>query len=609
LYLGNVCNSTTYGDENKIDVTLCDANDLSGFRVYNFSATLSFAYNLYGYVAGAWSFLISGDTGSSAIPSRSVSNTFIEVIVPRANYKKYRLTFTSTTDNLVVKPDNLKFLQSFSSNCQVRYVFATKLELQKAIQNYTDDQTKKNTIDKYGVINCWSVAKVTDMSNLFYNITKFDEDISCWDTSMVRNMSRMFYNAQSLKGNLQRWDTSNVEDMSEMFVGVSEVKSIFAPWNISNVRTMTRMFYNASFLNQDFCPWYNTIRASVVTAEMFVLSGCTDRSEPNVTSKTSFCQECSCCGGSCFYPVGRCEEGYTCDQTSRKCRKPAELEKCLIRSGESYGCRDGFNCKPATNSTKNICMKPFIYETCKENIGCLDELKCVKKEFCLRADALPMSGALPVSGTDTLLKDCNNVVGQNFYYDNYAKAFRLLKNPDYCLDVLDYGRTGGGKVVTHLCSGKENQQWVMDMSPGRQWIKPVYNQSLSLSFEGQDMSLANAKRLYVYPCIEGKESQMWKYGFTGKALNNVLVLYYPWTNTCSNGVCFTKMNGWTVSSTETVPNINMNVGTGNIGGSGYSDNIAAAYIGYVNFTRNGTWTIFLQSDDGSKLYVERCPTD
>lgn len=40
----------------------------------------------------------------------------------------------------------------------------------------------------YGPIQLWNTEKVTDMSNLFYGSTAFDEDIGCWDTSSVTTM-------------------------------------------------------------------------------------------------------------------------------------------------------------------------------------------------------------------------------------------------------------------------------------------------------------------------------------------------------------------------------------------------------------------------------------
>ena len=50
-----------------------------------------------------------------------------------------------------------------------------------------------SAIATYGPIADWEVSAITDMSQLFYNLNDFNEDISSWDTSSVTNMQFMFY--------------------------------------------------------------------------------------------------------------------------------------------------------------------------------------------------------------------------------------------------------------------------------------------------------------------------------------------------------------------------------------------------------------------------------
>ncbi len=48
-------------------------------------------------------------------------------------------------------------------------------------------------MDKYGPIGDWDVSAITDMSDLFRDIEKFNVDISSWDTSRVTKMNGMFW--------------------------------------------------------------------------------------------------------------------------------------------------------------------------------------------------------------------------------------------------------------------------------------------------------------------------------------------------------------------------------------------------------------------------------
>ena len=407
------CSNITYSKKEKqIEVSFCDKNEIAGFRIYNYSALEPLVFNLYGYIGMVWTYLDSGkDNAASIISSTS---TYLQVNLKTATYPKFRLTLPNLEEGFDLK--SFKFLQCNSTNCEKSYKFRTKEALQMAIDGYTSDNTKKEMMDTFGVINCWDTGMITDMSELFYEKTLFDEDISCWDCSKVRNMSRMFYNARSFKREIGRWNISSVEDMSEMFFGADSFQSSVMDWDVSKVTSMTRLFYNSSSFNQDLCPWYNHIGSSVSTDSMFSLSGCNDRSDPNVTSKTAFCHECSCCGGSCFNPVGNCEDGYTCDASTNVCTKPVESESCRLKKGESYGCQGFYECHQFVNGLvcddveytgenvglkkgkkkgltcvaieKNtkvletemaktaICTKPLLGSICSKEIGCLNDLVC-----------------------------------------------------------------------------------------------------------------------------------------------------------------------------------------------------------------------------------------
>ena len=57
-----------------------------------------------------------------------------------------------------------------------------------------------------------ATTKITNMSNLFYNKTFFNQNIGNWDVSNVISMYAMFWNAASFNQSIAYWDVSNVSD-------------------------------------------------------------------------------------------------------------------------------------------------------------------------------------------------------------------------------------------------------------------------------------------------------------------------------------------------------------------------------------------------------------
>ena len=68
--------------------------------------------------------------------------------------------------------------------------FTTKASLQTAVQAYNANPDAATAT--YGSIAGWDVSMITDMSNLFDELTNFNADISSWDTSKVTTMFQMF---------------------------------------------------------------------------------------------------------------------------------------------------------------------------------------------------------------------------------------------------------------------------------------------------------------------------------------------------------------------------------------------------------------------------------
>ena len=99
------------------------------------------------------------------------------------------------------------------------------------------------------------LSRVTDMSNMFYQASAFNGDLSGWDVSSVTDMSSMFYASPAFNGNLSSWDVSGVTSMSHMFALASAFNGDLSGWNVSSVTDMSSMFVNADSFNADLSGW------------------------------------------------------------------------------------------------------------------------------------------------------------------------------------------------------------------------------------------------------------------------------------------------------------------------------------------------------------------
>ncbi len=100
-----------------------------------------------------------------------------------------------------------------------------------------------------------ATTKITNMSNLFYNKTFFNQNIGNWDVSNVISMYAMFWNAASFNQSIAYWDVSNVSDFINTFTRATNFNQNIEDWNVSNGTTMRGMFSYASSFNQPLGNW------------------------------------------------------------------------------------------------------------------------------------------------------------------------------------------------------------------------------------------------------------------------------------------------------------------------------------------------------------------
>jgi len=126
----------------------------------------------------------------------------------------------------------------------------TKEELKNAVMRWVDGD-----INGLGNISGWDTSNITDMSDLFYELNDFNEDISRWDVSNVKNMEGMFNEAKAFNQPIGNWKVSNVTNMRDMFNAAKAFNQPIGGWDVSKVKNMDGMFMNAITFNQRIGDW------------------------------------------------------------------------------------------------------------------------------------------------------------------------------------------------------------------------------------------------------------------------------------------------------------------------------------------------------------------
>jgi len=86
------------------------------------------------------------------------------------------------------------------------------------------------------------LSGVTNLGQMFWNCTTFNQDIGNWDVSNVTIMTDMFRGANSFNQDISGWNTSNVTFMNAMFNSASSFDQDLGGWDVSNVTLMGQMF-------------------------------------------------------------------------------------------------------------------------------------------------------------------------------------------------------------------------------------------------------------------------------------------------------------------------------------------------------------------------------
>lgn len=108
----------------------------------------------------------------------------------------------------------------------------------------------------------WDTSNITDMNNMFYGASVFNQPIGVWDVSSVTDMSYMFCYAEAFNQPLTDWNTISVTTMEHMFES-SVFNASVSNWNTSNVTNFNYTFGFCPF-NQPIGSW-DTSSATIMT--------------------------------------------------------------------------------------------------------------------------------------------------------------------------------------------------------------------------------------------------------------------------------------------------------------------------------------------------------
>lgn len=143
--------------------------------------------------------------------------------------------------------------------------------IREALDLWFEDQNF--CIESFGHISKWDTSMVTNMSGLFYDKCRFNDDISSWNVSNVKDMSEMFEAASDFNQSIGSWDVSNVTTMDSMFYKATSFNQPIGSWNIATVTSMESMFAHAENFNEDISYWnvwnVKSMKRAFLNAKLF----------------------------------------------------------------------------------------------------------------------------------------------------------------------------------------------------------------------------------------------------------------------------------------------------------------------------------------------------
>lgn len=102
----------------------------------------------------------------------------------------------------------------------------------------------------------WDVSNVRDMSSMFQECKNFNGDLSSWKLPKITSLYLTFHKCSNFIGiGLENWDVSNINDISYAFSRCKSLNCDFSYWDVSNVSQMQYAFKECESLDCDLSSW------------------------------------------------------------------------------------------------------------------------------------------------------------------------------------------------------------------------------------------------------------------------------------------------------------------------------------------------------------------
>jgi surface protein len=121
--------------------------------------------------------------------------------------------------------------------------------------NFLKTLSFKNTNTEMFISPTSDMGRIENAHQMFFNVTRFNQDLSFWDVSYMTDMSEMFEFAVAFNGPLVGWNTSNVTNMHGMFNNASSFNQPISTFDLSSTTDVSGMFAGAYAFNQSLNTW------------------------------------------------------------------------------------------------------------------------------------------------------------------------------------------------------------------------------------------------------------------------------------------------------------------------------------------------------------------